>query len=133
MYVICYTMHSSQVVKLEQYGKNKGYHMGDIHGRAPRTGLCVSGGPDAIATPFQVDRVRSKVASRVTDVVLEVSSDAGRYLCDFTYYTSLSQKRAPVLFVHVPEIDKPYSGEQLSLALKHIVETLLDEMNSTCV
>lgn len=39
---------------------------------------------------------------------MRVSEDAGRYLCDFTYYTSLLQYwrdrggERPVVFLHVP-------------------------------
>ena len=107
--------------------------MGDIHGRAPRNTVCVSGGPDAIDTCFPVDVICSKVSRKLADVTLEVSSDAGRYLCDFIYYTSLNMKRAPVLFIHVPELNAPYTVEQLSRTLKHIIEALLDELADTDV
>ncbi|NWY44893.1 PGPI peptidase, partial [Sylvia atricapilla] len=48
-----------------------------------------------------------------------------RYLCDFTYYTSLYQSRGRSAFVHVPPLGKPYSAEQLGRALQAIIEEML--------
>ena len=119
------------VIKLEQFGKNRGYCMADIYGRAPSNLMCVSGGPDAIKTSFNVERICEKVQRKEVNVTFEVSTDAGRYLCDFIYYTSLHLNSSPVVFVHVPELNKPYSAEQLTAALKTIVEVLLEELTNT--
>ena len=121
-----------KVVKLEKHGKNSRYGMADIYGKAPSNLTCVSGGPDLIKTFFNVEKVCQSVAQKQTDVAFDVSSDAGRYLCDFLYYTSLHQKQAPAFFVHVPELNKPYSAQQLAIAIKNIVEALLDELAGTC-
>lgn len=55
------------------------------------------------------------------------SSDAGRYLCDFIYYTSLveywrkdSKAMAPVMFLHVPGNSGDYDiemGRKVALGL----------------
>ena len=120
-----------KVIKMEKFGRNKGYVMADIHGRAPEAYMCVQGGPDAIKTCFNVEGICEQVSKRQTDVTFETSSDAGRYLCDFIYYTSLHLNQTPVLFVHVPELGKPYSAQQLGTALKSIVESLLAELSNT--
>lgn len=117
-------------VKMERIARNRPYLMADVHGRAPSGFKCVQGGPECIQTRFSLERVCEKVSRKQTDVDFGVSSDAGRYLCDFIYYTSLHVSSAPVLFVHVPELNKPYTAEQLGLALKAIVEALLEEMAS---
>ena len=119
------------VIKLEQVGRNNGYCMADIYGRAPGTMVCVPNGPEAIQTRFNVERICEQVSKQQVDVTFEVSRDAGRYLCDFIYYTSLHLNKSPVVFVHVPELNKPYSADQLAVALKKIVEVLLDEMNDS--
>lgn len=118
------------VVKLERFGKNQYYTTGDVYSRNPPGLVCVHGGPDSITTCFDVERVCVSASQKQRDVTFETSNDAGRYLCDFIYYTSLYQNKGPVLFVHVPELDKPYSKHQLAWALKSIIETLLDEMKS---
>ena len=56
---------------------------------------CVSGGPHCIETTFDLKKVLEKVSARQTDVQFAVSTDAGRYLCDFVYYTSLHADCAP--------------------------------------
>ncbi|XP_025066061.1 pyroglutamyl-peptidase 1 isoform X1 [Alligator sinensis] len=54
-----------------------------------------------------------------------------RYLCDFTYYTSLYQSRGRSAFVHVPPLGKPYTAEQLGRALQAIVEEMLDVLEQS--
>jgi len=49
-----------------------------------------------------------------------------RYLCDFTYYTSLYLSRGRSAFVHVPPLGKPYSGEDLGRALQAIIHKMLE-------
>lgn len=48
-----------------------------------------------------------------------------RYLCDFTYYTSLYRGRGRSAFVHVPPLGKPYNADQLGRALRAIIEEML--------
>ena len=117
---------------MEKRGSNHPYLMSDIHGGLPHAGKCVSDGPDYIDTTFDLDKVLEKVSERQTDVQFKQSDDAGGYLCDFIYYTSLHAQCAPVLFVHVPELGKPYTVRQLASALKNIIEVLLDEIRQNC-
>lgn len=117
------------VIKIEKYGKNHGYRGPDIHGCAPSAKMCVPGGPDVIPSKFNIETVCESVCKKHSDIVCQMSTDAGRYLCDFIYYTSLYLDKAPTVFVHVPAIDSPYSVEQLARALKEIVETLLQELD----
>lgn len=116
------------VVKLEKFGKNFGYCGPDVFNCAPSTKMCVPGGPEVIPSRFNVEVVCERLTQKQSDVTVEVSEDAGRYLCDYIYYTSLHMNRAPVVFVHVPELGKPYSALQLGHVLKILIETLLDEL-----
>lgn len=61
-----------------------------------------------------------------------ISTDAGHYLCDFTYYCSLAQaklaqerageaKPRPVFFLHLPPIGEPMSTEQVTDGIKKII------------
>ena len=113
---------------MEIYGRNSQYTQVDIHGKTPKGNCCVPGGPQCLKTKFDLTKVLEKVSQRQTDVQFAISSDAGRYLCDFIYYTSLNADHAPVLFVHVPELGSPYTVHQLATALKNIVEVLLNEL-----
>lgn len=49
-----------------------------------------------------------------------------RYLCDFTYYTSLYLSRGRSAFIHVPPLGKPYGREDLGRALQAVVREMLE-------
>lgn len=120
------------VLKLERRGRNTPYIHPDINGNSPSTYRCMETGPDAIATRFNLERVCQNLSeSSGNGVQFEISEDAGRYLCDFIYYKSLHLNKCPVVFVHVPALDQPYSREQLGQAIKDVVEVLLAEMGNS--
>lgn len=49
----------------------------------------------------------------------------GRYLCDYTYYTSLHLGKGCAAFIHVPPIGRPYSSQDLGRALQAAVLEML--------
>lgn len=49
----------------------------------------------------------------------------GRYLCDYTYYTSLHLGQGRAAFIHVPPLGKPYSSQELGRALRAAVLEML--------
>ena len=102
--------------------------MGDIYGKRPNGHCCVPDGVDYLQTEFDVPKIVEKVSGRQKDVDFVISFDAGRYLCDFIYYTSLHLNMTPVLFVHVTNLENPYTVHQLAKALKNIIEVILEEM-----
>ena len=55
----------------------------------------ISSGPEELITKFDLD-----------DLPFRVSDNAGKYLCNYTYYLALSKaKNTKVLFVHLPYIN----------------------------
>lgn len=118
------------ILKLERRGKNHGYSHLDVDGQRPFTGSCVENGPEEIKTQFDLESICKSLPGK--GVEFGISEDAGRYLCDFIYYKSLHLCECPVIFVHVPPLDKPYSGEQLGQGLKDLLEVLVAKMSSTC-
>ena len=69
-------------------------------------------GPKAIKTKFDLK-----------DIKYCISDDAGKYLCNYTYYLALSKaKDTKVVFVHLPYIDNNLN--ELKDALLNIVKTL---------
>lgn len=117
-----------QVIKLEKYGRNFGYRGLDIYGQTPQMNTCVPGAPECIPTKFNVEGICETLSRKQCSVAFETSDNAGRYLCDFIYFTSLHHSKVPVVFVHVPDLDSPYSAEQLGTALKDLIEVLLAEL-----
>ncbi|KAL9013895.1 MAG: hypothetical protein Q9173_001442 [Seirophora scorigena] len=65
--------------------------------------------PEVLRPGFDVEDVWRRWKSDLMGVDVRPSNDAGRYLCDFTYYTSLVEYwrrdpggKAPAMFLHVP-------------------------------
>ena len=117
-------------VVLEQCGRNTEYCKRDVNGKTPVGECCVAGGQECLYTKFNVQKVVVKASEKQPDIEFASSTDAGRYLCDFIYYTSLHVNSTPVLFVHVCPLEKPYSAHQLGKALKAIIEVVLAELDS---
>ncbi|XP_035744922.1 pyroglutamyl-peptidase 1 [Egretta garzetta] len=113
-------------VTLEQCGHNAGYQGLDNCDFCPDSQCCVEGGPDFIDSVIDMDAVCKRVSALGLDVMVTTSIDAGRYLCDFTYYASLHQSRGRSAFIHVPPLGRPYTAEQLGRALQAIIEEMLD-------
>ncbi|XP_055796711.1 pyroglutamyl-peptidase 1-like [Salvelinus fontinalis] len=112
-------------VTLEKCGRNHGYKGLDNSRFCPHSHCCIEGGPDYIDSVIDMELVCKRVTTSGLGVAVSVSKDAGRYLCDFTYYTSLYLSHGRSAFVHVPPIAKPYSGEDLGRALQAIILEML--------
>ena len=123
---------SNKNVKLEKYGRNSGYLIRDTEGSYPVHTQCIKHGPECLSTLFNLEYIQSLLKSTLSgraQVEFHISENAGRYLCDFIYYTSLYLDACPVVFVHVPPLNDPYTSQQLGQALKDIIEILLLEIN----
>ncbi|OWK51225.1 Pyroglutamyl-peptidase 1 [Lonchura striata] len=77
----------------QKCGHNVGYKGLDNCRFCPGSQCCVEGGPECIDSIIDMDAVCRRVSALGLDVTVTISKDAGRYLCDFTYYTSLYQSR----------------------------------------
>lgn len=119
------------VIKLERHGKNQHYKHPDVDRQIPADSCCVEDGPETITTRFNLEGVCKSLSAK--EMKFDISEDAGRYLCDFIYYKSLHLGKCPVVFVHVPPLDQPYTSSELGQALKDLLEVLLAEMSSTAV
>ncbi|XP_037315421.2 pyroglutamyl-peptidase 1-like [Pungitius pungitius] len=112
-------------VTLEQCGHNNGYKRLDNCGFCPASQCCMDGGPDCMHSVLDMDAVCQRVNDSGLGVTISVSKDAGRYLCDYTYYTSLYLGRGHCAFIHVPPLGKPYSSQDLGRALQAAIQEML--------
>lgn len=119
---------SAQELTLETQAFNTGYGSLDITGHLPKDGVCVEGCPERLESSIDMRAICQNVNSCQCDVISCVSTDPGRYLCDFIYYTSLHIDKSRAAFVHVPPLDKPYSALQLAQALKLVIIKMLDQV-----
>ncbi|GAB6032405.1 hypothetical protein CHUAL_011042 [Chamberlinius hualienensis] len=117
---------------LEQIAHNDGYRSLDIRGLLPPENCCCNDGcaPKTLRSAIDMSQVCESVNSSDCRVKSVVSDDPGRYLCDFIYYTSLNIDHTRAAFIHVPPLDRPYSVEQLAIAIKVAILAMLDQVRS---
>ena len=117
---------------LEVKAHNAGYNYPDVDGQLPYNRKCENDGAEVLETIFDLKKIANSCMKKYPIVNIDVSENAGRYLCEFIYYKSLSiaaKKNIPVLFVHVPEITaNSYSLEQLATASKNLIEVLMEQI-----
>ena len=70
------------------------------------------------------------VSLLVIQIETAVSSDAGNYICDFVYFKSLHATGRRSLFVHVPELGKGLTVQQMTEGLRIIVTNVIKQMDS---
>ncbi|KAK7421914.1 hypothetical protein QQX98_001908 [Neonectria punicea] len=101
---------------IERRGHRDGYMHPDVDGekvdedeeRKPGTNWVWRGLPEEIETDLDPEDVLTRWQRHSSkDMDLRISEDAGRYLCDFIYYSSLAElwkqdRPRKVVFFHVP-------------------------------
>ncbi|CAK6442466.1 unnamed protein product [Pipistrellus nathusii] len=118
---------AAKAVVLEQRGRNRCYRETDARGFRPEHGggACVPGGPEVIESRVNLKAVRRRVAEEGVEVL--VSRDAGRYVCDYTYYLSLHHGDGRAVLIHVPPLSPGLPASLLGKALQVIIREMLEE------
>lgn len=101
--------------KLETLARRDGYQAADgagerLAGSEADFWQRVYGAPEVLRPGFDVEDVWRRWSEGVAGVDVRCSADAGRFLCEFIYYTGLveywrrgrGERAAPVMFMHVP-------------------------------
>ncbi|XP_063302358.1 pyroglutamyl-peptidase 1-like protein [Pelobates fuscus] len=116
-------MSSSKSIALEQCGRNKGYMEKDLSGAHPQGGCCLLEGPERIESVVNMKSVCKNISKLGVDVIH--SRDAGRYLCDYTYYMSLYHGQGRAVFIHVPPLSTTWTVQKLTQSLHLIIQEML--------
>ncbi|XP_036037587.1 pyroglutamyl-peptidase 1-like protein [Onychomys torridus] len=116
---------STKAIFLEQCGKNRSYQDTDIRGFQPEGGVCLSGGPEVMHSVVSMKEVCRRVS--VEDVEVAFSRDAGRYVCDYTYYLSLYLGNGHAALIHVPPLSHGLPASLLGKALQVIIREMLED------
>uniref|UniRef100_A0A673TF41 Pyroglutamyl-peptidase I like n=1 Tax=Suricata suricatta TaxID=37032 RepID=A0A673TF41_SURSU len=117
---------SAKAIILEQCAKNRGYWEADIRGFRPTRGECLPDGPEVIVSGVNMRALRKCVA--VEGVQVLYSRDAGRYVCDYTYYLSLHRGNGRAALIHVPPLSYWLPAPVLGQALRVLVQDMLEEV-----
>jgi pyroglutamyl-peptidase len=79
----------------------------DAHGFRPTEGVIVSGGPPTIRSVTPAARLLG--AMRASGIPARLSRDAGRYVCNYSYWRALTlagDRGGPLVqFIHIPRLE----------------------------
>ncbi|KAG8730895.1 hypothetical protein FRC11_005561 [Ceratobasidium sp. 423] len=115
-------------LEIERLAHKTGYNEPDAAGRRFKRGF----GPgfeefgEELSRGVDADEVVRHLKSKGLEYT-SPSNDPGRYLCDFIYFCSLAcakkeGSKVKVLFMHVPPVGSPYQVEDMTKAVKGIIE-----------
>ena len=113
-----------KVIKLEKYARNTFYYTPDNRFRLPVDSTCKHGAKDILECSLDLEKIRRQVLLKQANIKIDLSYHAGEFVGDFIFYTSMFINKAPVLLVHVPFVDGPFSMLQLAEALRHMIEAV---------
>ncbi|KAM8972314.1 pyroglutamyl-peptidase 1-like protein [Pelodytes ibericus] len=120
---------SSKAIALEQCGRNKGYTEKDHSGDHPQGGCCLLEGPERIESVVNMKSICKNISCPGVDVIH--SRDAGRYVCEYTYYISLYYGQGRAMFIHVPPLTKILTAQRLAQALQRIIQEAVGYLTPT--
>lgn len=128
--VIHFGVFRNGPLRLERQARNSIGTLGDVVGYYPEDGRVVEDGPMMLETRLPEEALIKGMPEAGFDMV--PSEDAGRYVCEFTFYTEIYFQEklgqsASAGFVHVAPFNRPLSGEQLTEAMAKAVEIVLKQ------
>ncbi|XP_055347043.1 pyroglutamyl-peptidase 1-like [Paramacrobiotus metropolitanus] len=112
------------IIQVERKAHSFGYQRPDVCAAVPVNGWCREDhGEQCLRTLIDLETLVAGEEGRCEDSVLscQISDDAGRYLCEFIYYTSLTIDPTRTLFIHVPPLYKPFSPREIGRAVKNVI------------
>jgi len=110
----------SRKIRLECRGVNVAdFRLPDVRGCRASGEPVVDGAVPMLYTSLRLPEIMGEL--RDCGVDCEISTDAGRYLCNYIYFSSLHGARPdgiPVLFVHVPPFEAVDRAAQVAAVLR---------------
>ena len=107
----------------ERRGRNeRNARIPDNEGNKPEGKKILADGPEEYLTVFPVDAITEEM--KAEGYGIEVSEDAGTYVCNDTFYLAGVKSTVPVQFIHVPaEREK---AEEYCMVVERFIEKCLD-------
>jgi pyrrolidone-carboxylate peptidase len=102
---------SRKFYSVERRGHRDSYLMRDVDGKflsdTEEARKEWDGLPSELSSDININDVWQRLRATLPDFDIRISEDAGRYLCDYIYYTSLAHlfrkgEERRVIFLHVP-------------------------------
>ncbi|XP_052867231.1 pyroglutamyl-peptidase 1 [Anopheles cruzii] len=83
----------------------------------------------ALTTNLDIERI-SQELNLETNTKCYCSTEVGNYLCGYIYVKSLDVDPDRTLFIHVPDIGKPYSSEETKATIYRVIEKCIRELSA---
>ena len=119
----------AEELTIETLAHNEGYKRLDVTGNTAPSQCYLKNGCDSLATGFNVEKLCDDINGDSCLAMAVQSNDAGRYLCEYIFYASLSQKTSCVSFIHVPPLGEPYSAQELGDGLRCAILGMLKQLD----
>ncbi|CAF1161491.1 unnamed protein product [Adineta ricciae] len=111
----------SKEIRMEKYACNTNYCHTDNNGSVPETEQCVKNdAPKVLMAQLPLSDICSRTRRR-THLTIVVSDNAGRYLCEYIYYQSLFIDSKRTILIHIPDLDKKFTVENLADTIQIII------------
>ena len=126
--VIHFGVYWAGPLLFERQARNSIGTLNDIAGYHPEDGRVVEDGP----MMYESRLPEAELIKQMPEAGFKIkpSEDAGRYVCEFTFYTEIYfqdklSKSSSVGFIHVAPLNRPLSGKKLTKAIAKAVEIVL--------
>jgi len=127
----CGVSHLAEGVVLEKMAHGHGYLSFDVKGCKPGEECLIDSTP--LSTELNVDLICENLHRSLEEGMITLpaatSKNAGRYLCEYIYFQSLTNDTRRTLFIHVPEETK-FSVQETARALECTVQCLLNQLDN---
>jgi pyroglutamyl-peptidase len=115
-------------LRFEQRARNKIGRTRDVSGYYPEDRRVTKDGPMIYRSRLPESELMNDMPEAGYKMVS--SDDAGRYVCEFTFYTQLYNqdklgKDADAGFIHVAPLEQPLNSKQIGLAMREIIRICL--------
>lgn len=125
--VHCGVSDEAKCLVLERCAHNENYSRQDAQGGLPVCSSCCVDGPSKLDTAIDLASVAEDVNGAGLQIPVVLSDCAGRYLCEFIYYTSLHISRNTV-FVHIPPVTSDNTPEKMAKTLVAAIRSMLKQL-----
>ena len=116
-------------IYFETVAHKMGYVKKDIYEKLPEDNSA-KGRLDIHRTLLNVELVAETLVNSVyNEIPIHVSSNAGRFLCEYIFYTSLNIDHTRTIFIHVPNTDKGFSVKQMALVIREVILLLIKQIH----
>ncbi|XP_055593459.1 pyroglutamyl-peptidase 1 [Uranotaenia lowii] len=118
-----------ETINLEKCSYTSGYCRPDFSNKClPCDKITLANGGakcDLLETNLDVE----SIASELSMVRCCCSTEVGNYLCGYIYLKSLDFDRDRSLFIHVPDINRPYSSAQTRDAIAQVMDRCIRQLD----